>query len=150
LTAPSITIRPAETPEDLARCFPVMRELRPHVDAAAFAAQVEVQRRDEGYTLAMVEVDGVVAVVAGYRVMTTLAWGRAMYVDDLVTAETYRSRGLGGRLLQWLMQRARELGCGQFHLDSGTQRRDAHRFYHAQGMTISSFHFAVPHEGGDR
>jgi len=27
-------------------------------------------------------------------------------------------------------------------LDSNTERRQAHRFYHAHGLTIRSFHFA--------
>ncbi len=28
------------------------------------------------------------------------------------------------------------------HLDSGIQRKDAHRFYEREGMSITSFHFA--------
>ena len=29
------------------------------------------------------------------------------------------------------------------HLDSGLQRRDAHRFYAREGMAASGYHFAV-------
>ena len=46
------------------------------------------------------------------------------------------------RLLDWLAEEAKEHGCGQLHLDSGVQRRDAHRFYFREGMGITSFHFA--------
>ena len=38
--------------------------------------------------------------------------------------------------------RARAAGCSVLDLDSGVQRRDAHRFYMREGLTISSFHFA--------
>lgn len=27
------------------------------------------------------------------------------------------------------------------HLDSGTQRKDAHRFYEREGMSVAGFHF---------
>jgi hypothetical protein len=39
---------------------------------------------------------------------------------------------------------ARELGCENLALDSGTQRQRAHKFYFRAGMTITSFHFRKP------
>jgi GNAT superfamily N-acetyltransferase len=71
-----------------------------------------------------------------------LAWGRVLYVDDLVTRESARGRGYGTVLMDWLAARARELGCAQLHLDSGTQRLAAHKLYHRVGMSISAFHFS--------
>lgn len=79
--------------------------------------------------------------VAGFRVGENLAWGLFLYVDDLVTLPTQRSRGYGARLLAWLKERAANEGCQQMHLDSGIQRKDAHRFYEREGMTMASFHF---------
>lgn len=98
-----------------------------------------------GYRLAVVEEDdtGVVAV-AGFRIGESLSWGRFLYVDDLVTSETHRSRGHGARLLSWLRDYAIAEGCQQLHLDSGIQREDAHRFYEREGMSKSGFHFAEP------
>jgi len=64
-------------------------------------------------------------------------------VDDLVTDAVSRSQALGRRLFEWLVARAREAGCEQFHLDSGVQRFDAHRFYLARRMAISSHHFGL-------
>lgn len=96
---------------------------------------------NSGYRLAFVQdTDGVVAV-AGFRVVENLAWGRFLYVDDLVTLPTHRSKGYGAKLLSWLMDLAATEGCQQLHLDSGIQRKDAHRFYEREGMTMASFHF---------
>ena len=66
-----------------------------------------------------------------------------MYVDDLVTDDAERSQGWGGRLLDWLIETAREAGCQQFHLDSGVQRFGAHRFYLMKRMQITCHHFAL-------
>jgi hypothetical protein len=32
-------------------------------------------------------------------------------------------------------------GCTQLHLDSGMQRKDAHRFYEREGMVAEGLHF---------
>src|SRR5205823_14484686 len=63
--------------------------------------------------------------------------GKFLYVDDLVTRDSDRSRGFGGELLDWLIEQAREHGCENLELDSGVQRFDAHRFYFSKRMNIS-------------
>lgn len=138
----SVRIGEATTVEDIARCFSVMRELRPRFELAVFIPQVQRQQRD-GYRLAFVEADGVVEACAGFRLSENLAWGRFLYVDDLVTAESARSRGHGARLMEWLIEQARSAGCAQLHLDSGVQRFAAHRFYLRERMEITSHHFGL-------
>jgi GNAT superfamily N-acetyltransferase len=71
------------------------------------------------------------------------AWGKHMYVDDLVTAERHRSTGAGARMMDWLKSYARAHGCRQLHLDSGVQRFGAHRFYLREGFNIGSHHFSI-------
>jgi len=137
-------IRLADSDRDLARCGPVMQQLRPHLDAARFVARVR-RMQAEGYILAMLEDEaGTVRAVAGFRIRDMLVHGRTLYVDDLVTDAGSRSRGHGRQLLDWLIARARAEGCQEFSLDSGTQRHDAHRFYLRQRLRISSFHFSLP------
>jgi hypothetical protein len=53
----------------------------------------------------------------------------------------HRSRGYGARLFSWLKEQAAKEDCGQMHLDSGIQRKEAHRFYGREGMTMASCHF---------
>lgn len=133
----------AETDADILRCFPVMAELRPHLVEAEFVARVRRMQR-EGFLLARLEEHGVVCAVAGYRFHEKLFSGLTLYVDDLVSTATRRSRGHGGRLLQWLIGQARKRNCDLFELDSGVQRFDAHRFYFRERMKISSYHFTLP------
>jgi GNAT superfamily N-acetyltransferase len=137
------TVRLAETDPDIARCFPVMQQLRPHLEAGGFVARVR-RMRVEGFSLALLEDEtAVVRAVAGFRIRDMLAQGRTMYVDDLVTDAEARSHGYGATLLRWLVARAAAEGCQMFSLDSGTQRRDAHRFYFRERLHISSYHFVL-------
>lgn len=133
----------AETDAAIARCFPVMVQLRPHLDAANFVVRIRRQQT-QNYQLAFATDDtGEVRSVAGFRVMEMLHSGRTLYVDDLVTDAAVRSQGHGDRLLDWLVAHARSLDCDEFSLDSGTQRVDAHRFYLRKRMKIASFHFSL-------
>ena len=120
-----------------------MAELRPHLVEAEFVGLVRRQQREGGYQLAFVEDHGEVKSVAGFRLCEFLAWGRILYVDDLVTKAADRSRGCGQALFEWLVARARAAGCVQVHLDSGVQRFDAHRFYLRNRMDITAHHFAL-------
>lgn len=131
-----------------------MRELRPHLASAeAFARQVDELLRPQGYRLvaSLDDGDGDAAAVAGFRIGESLAWGRHLYVDDLVTRETARRRGHAAALMAWLFAEAERQGCRQLHLDSGVgpDRWDAHALYFAHGLRIASHHFAaqVPPRG---
>ncbi len=137
------TVQLRERDEDLARAFPVLVQLRPHLTLGTFLAQARRQRDAHGWCFATVEADARVLACAGYRIGEWLAWGKTLYVDDLVTDEAARSEGHGDRLFDWLVARAREAGCAQLHLDSGVQRFAAHRFYLRKRMDITSHHFAV-------
>ncbi len=132
----------AESDADIVRCHEAMHELRPHLELDAFQAQVKRQMED-GYRLAYVEDGGRIKAVAGFRFGEFLAWGRIMYVDDLVTLASERSKGFGEQLLDWLVAQARATGCDQFHLDSGVQRFGAHRFYLRKRMDITAHHFSL-------
>jgi GNAT superfamily N-acetyltransferase len=134
-------LRVAQNDAEIANCFSLIAQLRPHLVEAEFARQVRAQQA-EGYRLAYLETEGAVVAVAGFRVMEMLATGRTLYVDDLVTDEARRSQGYGRMMLEWLQTFAREAGCATFSLDSGTHRQEAHAFYFRERMRVTSFHFA--------
>lgn len=136
-----MSIRLATTDAEIAACYPVMRALRPHVAESQFVARVRRQEQ-AGYRLAYLEEQGRIMAVAGFRMGENLASGRYLYVDDLVTLTACRSRGHGARLLAWLREQACSEGCRELLLDSGLQRKDAHRFYQREGMAASAFRFS--------
>ncbi len=136
-------VRTLHTDAEIDSAWPVVHELRPHLDRDALIAACKAQRA-EGFLAAGLFVDERCIGFAGYRIQTMLAHGRFLYVDDLVVTESLRGCGAGEQLLDWLEAAAKEAGCGSLQLDSGTQRTGAHAFYFRRGMKISSFHFNRP------
>ncbi|MBQ0720282.1 MAG: GNAT family N-acetyltransferase [Gammaproteobacteria bacterium] len=137
----------ALTNQEIEDCFDVMSELRSHLKRECFLSTVRAMEA-QGYQLAYIDNGETVVAVAGYRINTNLFMGKHLYVDDLVTAEEVRSQGYGEQLLSWLRYEGERQGCKVFHLDSGTHRSEAHKFYFRQGFKIASFHFSQ-HLGDD-
>ena len=136
-------LKNAISDEEIMNCFDVMVELRPHLQRNDFLQTVR-QMEADGYKLAFIAKDDAVVAVSGYRIYSNLFMGKHLYVDDLVTATRARSEGHGRRMVEWLREQAVQEGCNYIHLDSGTQRGEAHKFYFNQGFTIASYHFSEP------
>jgi GNAT superfamily N-acetyltransferase len=137
-----MSIQLAESDSQILECFPILAQLRPHLNQEHFLEQVQRQQRN-GYQLAFLEQDNKIVAVAGFRLSECLAWGSFLYVYDLVVDEALRSKGYGQALFGWLIEFAKLHDCSQLHLDSGVQRFDAHRFYLQQRMNIASHHFSA-------
>ena len=137
-----IRIAVAESSADIARCFPVMSQLRSGIAEADFVARVGRLATLAGLRIAYLDDAGIKAV-AGYRISEWLAGGRYLEIEDLVTDEGARSKGYGGQLFDWLVAVAAENECRQIRLVSNVKRVDAHRFYLRKGMTLEAHYFSM-------
>jgi ribosomal protein S18 acetylase RimI-like enzyme len=141
----AIVLRHAESTAEIAACFPVMRELRPHLRSAEeLVERVSRQQSDAGYRLLAAWSGDTALALAGYRVQETLIRGRFIYVDDLVALATERGRGLGRQLLDAVTEEGYAQGCTALVLDTGLNNVLAHRFYYRYGMLAGALRFAKP------
>ena len=140
MTGPRIVI--AQTNDELAACYPVMAELRPHITAAEFVPLVRRLEAIAGLAIVYLDDDGVRAV-AGIRISEWLAGGKYLEIEDLVAGDGDRSKGYGGALFDWVVEHARTHGCRQVRLVSHVRRVDAHRFYVTKGMTAEGHYFSM-------
>ena len=133
----------AETREDIAATWPVMRQLRPHLDAQAYLELVVRLQAERHFKLARMAVDGHVVAAAGLRFGEWLHGGRYLEIEDFVTSEESRSLGHGGAFFDWIAALARDSGCRHLRLLSGVQREAAHRFYRRKGMRQEACYFSL-------
>ncbi len=137
-----MSIQLATSNAQILDCFSILTQLRPRLQQENFLAQVQRQQQ-QGYQLAFLERNEQVIAVAGFQISECLAWGKHLYIYDLVVEAAERSQGHGQKLFEWLIDFAKLHNCQQLHLDSGVQRFAAHRFYLQQQMNISSHHFSL-------
>ena len=138
-----IEIRNAVDADDLRAAWPVVQQLRPEFDCERYVAQVLRQIASDDCRASVLFDEGIPRAFDIWRVMEMLAVGKHVYVDDLVTDASVRSRGYGKAMLDWLKAEAKRLGCERLQLDSGTVRKDAHAFYLREGLRIEAFHFGI-------
>lgn len=131
----------------LAACWPLMRQLRPHLASLdEFRQRVARQRGDAGYRLFASLVDGRPVALAGFRLLDNLVHGLHLYVDDLVTDEAQRSGGHGAALMRRLREEAVALHCARLVLDTPMSNSLGHRFYFRCGLLATALRFGVPIE----
>lgn len=122
-------IQALHTEDEVLAAFPVMKQLRAHLDQTTYLALVkEAQKVDQYQMAALYDANEIVAVV-GFKPMITLYYGRFVWVCDLVTATDKRSNGYGEKLLTYVEEWAKQNSYESVALSSGLQRTDAHRFY---------------------
>jgi GNAT superfamily N-acetyltransferase len=149
------TVRELKSEAEWRVAFPVMKQLRTHLDEGAFVSLVGRLQVD-GYRLfGLFEAgdgdrdgggdsdgDGDLRAVAGVAIEHTLYDGRRVWVYDLVTDEAHRSRGLDEELYSFVERWAGDRGCETVTLSSNLERSDAHRFYEERlGMERARYVF---------
>ncbi|PRX41138.1 acetyltransferase (GNAT) family protein [Planifilum fimeticola] len=134
-------IRELTRREEWVEAFPLLKELRTHLDLDTYLSLLE-EMRPRGYRLFALEESGRMLALAGVAVMVNLYNGRHLFIYDLVTKEEERSKGYGAKLLRYLEDFARAQGCRLVELTSGVRRKEAHRFYEEKmGYTRNSWVF---------
>ena len=134
-------IKIASTEQDISKCREVLQVLRPHLIKESFVPIVQ-EMILEGYTLAFFEGDGKAVAAVGFRYLQFLYNGKHFYIDDLSTLPEYRGKGYAGKLLDFVVEKAKANGYKAVTLDSGYQRFDAHRLYLNKGFTLNCHHFS--------
>ena len=85
-------IKLAESEQEILDCYPVMAELRPHLQRDEFVVTVKRLAEIADYKLVYLSNDGIKAV-AGFRISEWLAAGKYLDIDDLVATASERSKG---------------------------------------------------------
>jgi len=150
----TITIRPA-TQADEEAVLDLIEELfvapgarPPHyrVDDAREAIQRTISSEHSDILLG-VDGDTVIGMLALYVDFLMIRYGLRCWLEDFVVLPSERSRGAGRALLEAATVWARTHGCTHIQLNSFNARKDAHRFYVANGMTQDSFSFNLHIDG---
>lgn len=128
------------TGNDVNILLPAILELRPHLNEDTFREAFATQIR-EGYQLIYIGDNNMAYAIAGFRTLHFLFSGKTLYIDDLITHSAHRRKGYAGILMDWIINYARDNGYRHLSLDSGIQRKDAHRLYLNKGLEVESLHF---------
>ena len=128
------------TLKELYTVYELLKQLRQELSYDEFEDLIYDMRYMEYKMIGIFEKDQLICY-AGVAVQTNLYHKRHLYIYDLVTDITMRSKGYGKMMLEYLRDYAKMAACEHLVLSSGIQREDAHRFYETEGFNKKSFLF---------
>ncbi len=112
----SIIIRDAVR-EDVPAMFELIKELAVYEKAPEQVTNTVEQMYVDGfgdnpiYGTIVSEVDGEIVGMALYYYRYSTWKGKRLYLEDLIVSETMRGRGLGEKLLNAIIEKARQTSC---------------------------------------
>ncbi|TKC19000.1 GNAT family N-acetyltransferase [Robertmurraya kyonggiensis] len=124
-----VEIKELKIEKEWKEAFPVMKQLRTHLNEDQFVELVKEAVEKESYKIAALYDNEKIVAATGFMPMITLYNGKFIWVCDLVTDSESRSKGYGEALLNYVHSWSKENGYDIVSLSSGLQRTNAHRFY---------------------
>lgn len=95
----------------------------------------EIERDDKIVYCGAVDKGKVVAACCAVIVPNITSFARPLcLIENVVTDEQYRNRGLGKEVIGMAVRKAKESGCYKVMLQSGIKRTGAHAFYEKIGF----------------
>jgi ribosomal protein S18 acetylase RimI-like enzyme len=138
---PAADIRIVDKESEVAACYELMRQLRPHLTSEQEFVERWKRQAEAGYRLIALWGGAQPIALAGFRVQDNLVHGRHFYVDDLVTEETCRGGGYGHVLMERLKAEGRAFGCAKLVLDTALANTLGQRFYYRHGLLATALRF---------
>jgi hypothetical protein len=87
-----ITLKEAR---DYQRFFDLLKDMRTHLSFEEFQKRFNEVRKADNYTMIGIEENDQIVALIGYRILHDFVHGKHLYIDDLISAATHRSKGYG-------------------------------------------------------
>lgn len=141
---PYMEIKFATKDAELLLCRDAILELRPHISADEYLDKAKLLLSEGAQMVYVLDTDTAPAVSV-FRMNYYFFRGKNIYIDDLSTIPSARGKGYAGKLLDFIIQYAKDNACANVHLDSGygADRYSAHRLYLNKGFHLTSHHFVL-------
>jgi len=120
--------------------YPLIRQLSPGVTAERYAQLLD-DMLAHGYRMVTIWEAEVCVGLSGIWVATKIYSGRYLEMDNVVVAETHRSKGIGRLLTDFVVELAISEGCEMMMLDAYLENEKAHAFYEKSGFFKRGYHF---------
>ena len=130
------------TEEDLLSLLELYKQLQPDDSLSSEKSKIvwqEIQNNPNIQYFGAVDDGKVVSTCYAVYIPNLTRNNRGIcFIENVVTDEKYRNRGLASKVIDMAVAYAKEKDCYKVILQSGTARGEAHRFYESKGFDGNS------------
>ena len=132
--------------QQLQDAFLILKELRPHLSYENFLKIYKSAQTEGQYSILGLFVEQDLVAIMGYRYIHDFVRGKHLYIDDLVTAEKYRSKGFGAVLLKRAEEISKQNSCTTLRLCTGIENESAKKFYERESWKLRAIVYTKKNE----
>jgi len=136
-----IVIKDLETKNMMMEAFPLIHQMYKKMDYKGFEGALDEMILNNNYKIVAGFHDEKMIAISGYWIARMLYCGRYLQASNLVVDENFRGNGVGKKILNYLENKARKLGCDKMVLDSYSENKKSHSLYFGEDFYIRGFHF---------
>lgn len=136
-----IVIKDLETKNMMMDAFPLIHQMYKKMDYKGFEGALDEMILNNNYKMVAGFHDEKMIAISGYWIARMLYCGRYLQASNLVVDENFRGNGVGKKILNYLENKARKLGCDKIVLDSYSENKKSHSLYFGEDFYIRGFHF---------
>lgn len=136
----SYTFKVLTQKSEMLPLYPLIRQLSPGVTEERYSYMLD-DMLAHGYRMVAVYEGEHCVGVSGIWVATKIYSGRYLELDNVVVADTHRSKGIGKLLTDFVQELALAEGCETLMLDAYLENEKAHAFYEREGFSKRGYHF---------
>lgn len=126
------------TEEDLLSLLELYKQLQPDDSLSSEKSKIvwqEIENNPDIQYFGAVDDGKVVSTCYAVYIPNLTRNNRGIcFIENVVTDEKYRNRGLASKVIDMAVAYAKEKDCYKVILQSGTARGEAHRFYESKGF----------------
>lgn len=105
------------------------------LENVTFRKRIDQYLGDKDKRIIVAEQDSKIVGIVSMMFLTRLNRTKLeLYIPELVVSEDHRRSGIGKSLMESCVKIAKKKKCFRIRLESGNQRKDAHRFYKRIGF----------------
>lgn len=136
-----IVIKDLETKNMMMEAFPLIHQMYKKMDYKGFEGALDEMILNNNYKMVAGFHDEKMIAISGYWIARMLYCGRYLQASNLVVDKNFRGNGVGKKILNYLENKARKLGCDKMVLDSYSENKKSHSLYFGEDFYIRGFHF---------
>jgi diamine N-acetyltransferase len=128
-------------PENILEIVPFLQELGRGKVPETILKERLLDMAEQNYECIGMYLDEQLIGVCGLWYQTRHYAGRSAEIDHFIISESYRTKGLGKQLMQFIYTHVKEKQCEWIELNTYVDNFPSHKFYYNEGFQAKGYHF---------
>ena len=136
-----IDIKDFSSRDEIISAFPIIHQMYSKMNKDIYISYIDDMTKGNNYNMIGAYNNNKLVGIASYWVLTRFYCGKYIQIGNMVVDKSFRSNGIGAKLLKYVENKGRELGCQRYILDSYTENKKSHKLYFKEGFYVEGLHF---------